>query len=77
MHEWIACDGCAVFQSPSMMKTMGKSYHEHPLLYPLFLVFHEMESRVSAVFVFNASTNDALPVPQMLLPANLMTIENE
>ena len=27
MHEWIVCDGCAVFQSPSMMKTMGESDH--------------------------------------------------
>ena len=29
MHEWIVCDGCAVFQSP-LMKTIKKSDHEHP-----------------------------------------------
>ena len=49
MHEWIVCDGCAVFQSPFMMKTMGKSDHEHPLLHALFLVLHK-SSFVSVVF---------------------------
>ena len=32
MDEWIVCDGCAVFQSPFMMKTMGESDHEHPFV---------------------------------------------
>ena len=32
MHEWIVCDGCAVFQSPFMMKTMVKSDYNHHLL---------------------------------------------
>ena len=64
MHEWIVCDGCAVFQSPFMMKTMGKSDHEHPLLYVPFFVFHKSSS-VSAVFNFNASLNDAVPVSPM------------
>ena len=30
MHEWIVCDGCAVFQSPFMMKTMGNSDYSRP-----------------------------------------------
>ena len=74
MHEWIVCDGCAVFQSPFMMKTMGKSDHKHPLLYPPFLVLHNLSS-VSVVFDFNASLNDALPVSPILLSGDLMRIE--
>ena len=66
MHEWIVCDGCAVFQSPFMMKTMGKSDHEHSLLHVPFLVF-QISSFVSVVFDFNASLNDAAPVSPMLL----------
>ena len=66
MHEWIVCDGCAVFQSPFMMKTMGKSDHEHPLLHALFLVLHKLSS-VSVVFDFNASLNDFVPVSPILL----------
>ena len=60
MHARIVCDGCSVFQSPLMMKTMGKSDHEHPLLHPPLLVLHQ-SNFVSVVFDFNASTNDALP----------------
>ena len=67
MHEWIVCDGCAVFQSPFMMKTMGNSDHEHPLLHVLFLVLQKTSS-VSVVFDFNASLNDVAPVSPMSLP---------
>ena len=74
MHEWIVCDGCAVFQSPFMMKTMGKSDQEHPLLHPPFLVFHNLSS-VSVVFDSNAPLNDVLPVSPILLSGDLMRIE--
>ena len=68
MHELIDCDGCAVFQSPFMMKTMVKSDHEHPLLHCLFLVLHQMPRSVSVVFDFNASLNDNAPVSPMIFP---------
>ena len=71
MHEWIVCDGCAVFQSPFMMKTMGKSDHEHPLLHMPFLVLYNASS-VSVVFDFNASLNDAHPLSIVQLPNDLM-----
>ena len=74
MDEWIVCDGCAVFQSPSMMKTMGKSDHEHPLHLAPFLVFHQ-SSFVSVVFDFNASMSDAIPLSPMFLPVDLMKLE--
>ena len=64
MHEWIDCDGCAVFQSPFMMKTMGKSDHEHSLLHAPFLVLHNTSS-VSVVFDFNASLSDVAPLSPM------------
>ena len=66
MHEWIVCDGCAVFQSPFMMKTMGKSDHEHPLLH-LSIIVLQNSSSVSVVFDFNASLNDVAPVSPMSL----------
>ena len=74
MDEWIVCDGCAVFQSPSMMKTMGKSYHYHPLLHAPFLVLHKSSS-VSVVFDFNASLNDADPLSLRSLAFDLMRME--
>ena len=74
MHEWIACDGCVVFQSPFMMKTMGKNDHEHHLLHAPFLVLHK-SSTVSVVFDFNATLNDAAPASPMSLPADLMRME--
>ena len=74
MHEWIVCDGCAVFQSPFMMKTMGKSDNEHPLLHPPFLVLHQ-SSFVSVVFDFNAFLNDILPLFPKLFPVDLMRME--
>ena len=74
MHEWIVCDGCAVFQSPLMMKTMVKSDHEHPLLHVAFLALHNSSS-VSVVFDFNASHNDALPASPILLPVDLMRMK--
>ena len=74
MHEWIVCDGCAVFQSPLMMKTMRKSDHEHPLLHAQFLVLQKRRS-VSAVFDFNASLSDVSPVSPILLPVDLMRME--
>ena len=75
MHEWIVCDGCAVFQSPFMMKTIGKSDHEHPLLHAQFLVLQKRERSVSAVFNFNASFSDVIPMSSMLLPVDLMRME--
>ena len=72
MHEWIVCDWFAVFKSPFMMKTTGKSDHEHPLLHAPFLVLHQMESSVSVVFDFNTSVNDTLPVYPILFPVDLM-----
>ena len=51
----------AVFQSPSMMKTMGKSDHKHSLLHAPFLALYNTSS-ASVVFDFSASLNDALPV---------------
>ena len=74
MHEWIDCDGCAVFQSPSMMKTMGKSDHSHPLLHAPFLVLHQ-SSFVSVVFDFNAFLNDILPLFPKLFPVDFMRME--
>ena len=74
MHEWIVCDGCVVFQSPSMMKTMGKSDHERPLFHAPFLVLHNL-SFVSVVFDFNASINDTLPVCLILFPVDVMRME--
>ena len=74
MHEWIVCDGCAVFQSPFMMKTMGNSDHEHPLLHTPFPVFQKRSS-VSVVFDFNASLNDVFPLSPMFLPVDLMKLE--
>ena len=76
MHEWIVCDGCAVFHSPFMMKTMGKSDHPHPLFYALFLVLHQ-SSFVSVVFDFNAFLNDTLPLNPMPLSVDLMRMEKE
>ena len=72
MHEWIDCDGCVVFQSSFMMKTMGKSDHSHPLLHAPFIVLHKMQRSVSVVFDSNASPNDALPVSKTLFPVDLM-----
>ena len=74
MHEWIVCDGCAVFQSPFMMKTIGKSDHEHPLLHAPCLVLHKRSS-VSVVFDFNASVNNGLPLFPISLPVDLMRME--
>ena len=75
MHEWIVCDGCAVLQSPFMMKTTGKCDHEHPLLRPPFLVLHQMERLVSVVFDFNVPLNDVAPTSPILLPVDLMRKE--
>lgn len=74
MHEWIDCDGCAVFQSPFLMKTMGRSDHEHPLLHASFLVFQKRSS-VSVVFDFNASLNDVFPLSPISLPVDLMRMK--
>ena len=74
MHGWIVCDGCDVFQSPFMMKTIGKSDHSHSLLHAPFLVLHKSSS-VSVVFDFNASLNDALPASPILLPVDLMRMK--
>ena len=74
MHEWIDCDGCAVFQSPFMMKAMRKSDHEHPLLHVPLLVIQKT-SWVSVVFDFNASLNDALPVSPMPLTVDLVRMK--
>ena len=74
MHEWIVCDGCAVFQSPFMMKTMGKTDHEHPFLRAQFILLQKRSS-VSVVLDFNASLNDALPVSPMPFPVDLMRME--
>ena len=72
MHEWIDCDGCAVFQSPSMMKTMGKKVTTNTLLlHAPFLVLHK-SSAVSVVFDFNASLNDVFPLSPISLPVDLM-----
>ena len=73
MHARIVCDGCSVFQSPLMMKTMVKSDHEHPLLHVAFLALHNSSS-VSVVFDFNASLNDAFPVSLMLVAVDSMRI---
>ena len=67
MNGLIDCDECAVFQSPLMMKTMGKSDHEHPLLHVAFLALHNSSS-VSVVFDFNASLNDVAPVSPISFP---------
>ena len=75
MHELIACDGCAVFQSPFMMKTMGKVTTNTLLLHAPFLVLHQMESSVSVVFDFNASLRDVAPVSPMMLSVDLMRME--
>ena len=69
--------GVLCFNHPFMMKTMGKSDHEHPLLHAPFLVLHQRERSVSVVFDFNASLSDALPVSPMLLPVDLMRNEKE
>ena len=74
MHEWIDCDGCAVFQSPFIMKTMRKGDHENHLLHAPFLVLQKGSS-VSVVFDFNASYSDALPVSPMLLSVDLMRMK--
>ena len=74
MHEWIVCDGCAVFQSPFMMKTMWKSDHEHPLHLALFLVLHK-SSTVSVVFDFNASLNDAAPAFPILFSVDMLRMK--
>ena len=74
MHEWIVCDGCAVFQSPFMMKTMGKVTTNTLLLHAPFLVFHQRSS-VSVVFDFNASPNDVAPVSPMSFTVNVMRME--
>ena len=76
MHEWIVCDGRAVFQSPFLMKTMGRSDHEHPLLHASFLVFQKRSS-VSVVFDFNASLSAVVPVSPMPLPVDLMRMKKE
>ena len=63
MHEWIVCDGRAVFQSPFMMKNhWEESGNSHPLLH----VFHQ-KSVVSVVFDFNASLSGVEPVFPMQL----------
>ena len=67
MHEWVVCDGCAVFQSPFMMKTMGKVTTNTLLLHAPFLVLHK-SSTVSVVFDFNASLNDVAPVSPISFP---------
>ena len=74
MHEWIVCDGCVVFQSSFMMKTMGKSDQTHPLLHATFLVLHK-SSFVSVVFDFNASLNDASPLSPIQFPVDLLRME--
>ena len=74
MHEWIVRDGCAVFQSPFMMKTMGKSDHEHPLLHPSFLALHKSSS-ASVAFDISAPLNDAIPANPMLFPVVLMRMK--
>ena len=53
----------------------GESDHEHPLLHPPFLVLHQMGRSVSVVFDFNVSHNDVVPVPQLLLPFDLLKME--
>ena len=77
MNGLIDCDGCAVFQSPFMMKTMGKSDHEHPLLHAPFLVLHQMESSVSVVFDFNASLSDVAPVSPIVLSVDYVIKSGE
>ena len=57
-----------------MMKTMGKSDHEHPSLHGLFLVLHK-SSAVSVVFDFNASLNDVAPLFLISFPVDLMRME--
>ena len=69
MHDWIVCDGCAVFQSPFMMKTMGKMTTNTICSIVHYL---HLKSVVSVVFDFNASLNDALPASPMLLSVELM-----
>ena len=70
-YEWIVCDGYAVFQSPLMMKTMGKSDCPHPLLHPLFLVIQNRKSLVIVVFDFNASLNFFSPLSPISLTVDL------
>ena len=74
MHEWIDCDGCAVFQSSFMMKTMGKVIKPTLSSMQPFLVLHK-SSFVSVVFDFNASFNDVAPVSQKLFTVNLMRMD--
>ena len=74
MHEWIICDRCAVFQSPFMMKTMGKVTTNTLCSMQPFLALHQLSS-VSAVFNFNASLNDDFPAFPMPLSVDLMRVE--
>ena len=76
MHEWIVCDGCAVFQSPFMMKTMVKVTTHTLLLHAPFLVLHQ-SSFVSVVFDFNAFPNDTLPVSPISLSVDLIKMEKK
>ena len=74
MHEWIDCDGCAVFQSPFMMKNIEKVTTNTRCSMCPFLVLHKRSS-VSVVFDFSASLNDVAPLPPMMLPVDFY--ENE
>ena len=76
MHKRIVCDGCAVFQSPFMMKTMGKVTTNTLLLHVPFLVLHQ-SSFVSVVFDFSASLNDVAPLSPILLTVDLMRVKKE
>ena len=53
MHEWIVCDGYAVFQSPFMMKTMRKGDHENHLLHaPFFVIQKQKRSNAASATFF-------------------------
>ena len=51
-----------------------KSDHSHPLLHPPFIVLYKLSS-VSVVFDFNASLDDTAPMSPMMLPVDLMKME--
>ena len=57
-----------------MMKTIGESDHEHPLLHALFLVFHN-SSTVSVVFDFIASMSEVIPLSPIQLSVDLMRMK--
>ena len=57
-----------------MMKTLGKSDHEHPFLHAQFILLQKT-SFVSVVFDFNASLNDASPVSSIGFTVDLMRMK--